>query len=282
MPRAAVPLCTLASTPRQPEHCIEYASIVEWPRVFGDSKKLDNDDPEHVTWLYEVASKRAAEYNIQGVTWSLTQGVIKNIVRRALQRVDTWLSLRCLTDPRNRIYKRHCSRSKLQRSIQDCHLVRWPDEQLHVRRHCFLLCWHAVLICVCRTYSGTEGVYTYTFEYQQRPECPVCGGEVTEMEEAGDQTLEDFIEKLKARPSVYARIQIYLMRKTLTVSHSQLKNPALSINGKPLYWPAPADIEASTRDNLQKKLSELFTGAEDVTVTDKALPMVLNLRIKPM
>ena len=101
------------------------------------------------------------------------------------------------------------------------------------------------------------------------------------MEEAGDQTLEDFIEKLKARPSVYARIQIYLMRKTLTVSHSQLKNPALSINGKPLYWPAPADIEASTRDNLQKKLSELFTGAEDVTVTDKALPMVLNLRIKP-
>ena len=134
VPRAAVPLCTLASTPRQPEHCIEYASIVEWPRVFGDSKKLDNDDPEHVTWLYEVASKRAAEYNIQGVTWSLTQGVIKNIVRRALQRVDTWLSLRCLTDPRNRIYKRHCSRSKLQRSIQDCHLVRWPDEQLHVRR----------------------------------------------------------------------------------------------------------------------------------------------------
>lgn len=92
VPRAAVPLCTLASTPRQPEHCIEYASIVEWPRVFGDSKKLDNDDPEHVTWLYEVASKRAAEYNIQGVTWSLTQGVIKNIVRRAFRHLQHGLA----------------------------------------------------------------------------------------------------------------------------------------------------------------------------------------------
>jgi len=43
-------------------------------------KKLDNDDPEHVTWLFETASKRAKEFNITGVTYSLTQGVIKNII----------------------------------------------------------------------------------------------------------------------------------------------------------------------------------------------------------
>lgn len=34
-PQTAVPICTLASIPRQPEHCIEWASILEWPRVFG-------------------------------------------------------------------------------------------------------------------------------------------------------------------------------------------------------------------------------------------------------
>ena len=34
-PPTAVPLCTLASIPRQPAHCIEWASILEWPRVMG-------------------------------------------------------------------------------------------------------------------------------------------------------------------------------------------------------------------------------------------------------
>jgi ubiquitin-activating enzyme E1 C len=33
-PRTTVPICTLASIPRQPAHCIEWASILEWPRVF--------------------------------------------------------------------------------------------------------------------------------------------------------------------------------------------------------------------------------------------------------
>ena len=34
-PPTAVPICTLATIPRQPAHCIEWASILEWPRVFG-------------------------------------------------------------------------------------------------------------------------------------------------------------------------------------------------------------------------------------------------------
>jgi ubiquitin-activating enzyme E1 C len=30
----AFPICTIANTPRLPEHCIEWASVLEWPRVF--------------------------------------------------------------------------------------------------------------------------------------------------------------------------------------------------------------------------------------------------------
>lgn len=33
--QTAFPICTIANTPRLPEHCIEWASVLEWPRVYG-------------------------------------------------------------------------------------------------------------------------------------------------------------------------------------------------------------------------------------------------------
>ncbi|GAW01181.1 nedd8 activating enzyme [Lentinula edodes] len=51
----AFPICTIANTPRLPEHCIEWASVLEWPRVHGD-KKMDTDNPDDISWLYAVAS----------------------------------------------------------------------------------------------------------------------------------------------------------------------------------------------------------------------------------
>jgi len=41
---------------------------------------MDTDDPEHIDWLFNKASRRAHEFKIEGVTWSLTQGVVKNII----------------------------------------------------------------------------------------------------------------------------------------------------------------------------------------------------------
>jgi ubiquitin-activating enzyme E1 C len=73
------PICTIANTPRLPEHCIEWASVLEWPKVFGD-KKYDTDNPEDINWMYQQAAERARKFNITGVTYSLTQGVVKNII----------------------------------------------------------------------------------------------------------------------------------------------------------------------------------------------------------
>lgn len=36
-PPTAFPICTIANTPRLPEHCIEWASVLEWPKVFRGS-----------------------------------------------------------------------------------------------------------------------------------------------------------------------------------------------------------------------------------------------------
>uniref|UniRef100_A0A3B4VC38 NEDD8-activating enzyme E1 catalytic subunit n=1 Tax=Seriola dumerili TaxID=41447 RepID=A0A3B4VC38_SERDU len=73
-PQINFPMCTIASMPRLPEHCIEYARILQWPKEkpFGDTS-VDGDNPEHIQWVFERAQERAAEFNITGVTYRLTQ-----------------------------------------------------------------------------------------------------------------------------------------------------------------------------------------------------------------
>uniref|UniRef100_A0A3P8WRE5 NEDD8-activating enzyme E1 catalytic subunit n=1 Tax=Cynoglossus semilaevis TaxID=244447 RepID=A0A3P8WRE5_CYNSE len=73
-PQINFPMCTIASMPRIPEHCIEYARILQWPKEnpFGETG-LDGDNPEHIQWVFERAQERAAEFNITGVTYRLTQ-----------------------------------------------------------------------------------------------------------------------------------------------------------------------------------------------------------------
>uniref|UniRef100_A0A8C7ZZV1 NEDD8-activating enzyme E1 catalytic subunit n=1 Tax=Oryzias sinensis TaxID=183150 RepID=A0A8C7ZZV1_9TELE len=73
-PQINFPMCTIASMPRLPEHCIEYVRILQWPKEtpFGDTS-LDGDNPEHIQWVFERAQERAAEFSIPGVTYRLTQ-----------------------------------------------------------------------------------------------------------------------------------------------------------------------------------------------------------------
>ena len=71
-------MCTIAENPRVPEHCIEYAFTIEWKKHF--QKPVDKDSIEDVEWIYKTALERAKKFNIEGVTYNLTLGVIKNVI----------------------------------------------------------------------------------------------------------------------------------------------------------------------------------------------------------
>lgn len=218
------PICTIANTPRQPEHCIEWASVLEWPRVFGDAKKLDNDDPEHITWLYEQASKRAAEFSIEGVTWSLTQGVVKNIIP-AIASTNAIVAA-----------------SSVNEALKLATNAAPPLQN------------YMMLV-------GTEGVYSFTFEHERKPECPVCGGETVNMTVNKDMTVQELIEHLQETQNI------------------QIKKPSLSTSSTSIYMQAPPVLERATRPNLEKKVSELVPSGTEITVTASTLPLKLSLRL---
>lgn len=153
------PICTIANTPRLPEHCIEWASVLEWPRVHGD-KKLDKDDPDHISWLLERAQIRAKEHNIDGVTWSLTQGVVKNIIP-AIASTNAIIAAACTQEA----FKIATTSNPFLNNYM--------------------------------MYTGNEGVYTYTFQHEQRPECPVCGGESRDFAVARDWKFDRVLEMLR-------------------------------------------------------------------------------------
>jgi ubiquitin-activating enzyme E1 C len=79
-PQISYPLCTIANTPRLPEHCIEYVKIILWDKENPFNCALDGDDPKHVSWVFTKAQERANQFNITGLSYRLVQGVLKNII----------------------------------------------------------------------------------------------------------------------------------------------------------------------------------------------------------
>ncbi|KAG8527017.1 uncharacterized protein KY384_008446 [Bacidia gigantensis] len=161
-PRAAVPLCTLATIPRQPAHCIEWAHIIAWEEERKDDV-LDNDDPEHITWLYEKALGRAKEFNIPGVTYSMTQGVVKNIIP-AIASTNAIIAASC------------CNEAFKIVTTSNPFLTNYM------------------------MYTGDEGIYTYTFEHERKEDCAVCGNLAKSIAVNADVTLQEFLDSLGERP----------------------------------------------------------------------------------
>lgn len=90
------PLCTIANTPRLPEHCVEYVKVIQWQENPFECA-IDGDDPQHINWIYEKSNERAAQFGIQGLTYRLVQGVVKNIIP-AVASTNAVIAAACATE----------------------------------------------------------------------------------------------------------------------------------------------------------------------------------------
>ncbi|KAJ3343838.1 hypothetical protein HDU91_000321 [Kappamyces sp. JEL0680] len=152
------PMCTIANTPRLPEHCIQWASTLQWPTEYPNMK-LDGDNPDHINWVLQKAQSRGREYNITGFTYSLTQGVVKNIIP-AIASTNAIVAAACA----NEAYK--------------------------IATNC------AGYVNNYMMYVGDQGIYTYTFELQKKEECSVCGSARWTIPLAKTSTLQDLVDIL--------------------------------------------------------------------------------------
>lgn len=164
-PQQAFPMCTIAETPRLPEHCIAYVYMLEWDRHFPN-KKLDKDSPEDMQWIYERALARAENYGIEGVTYFKTLGVVKNIIP-AVASTNAVIAAVCV------------------------------NEALK------LLTFASQTVNNYMMYMGASGLYSPTFVYDKKDSCLVCSDQAAlrPLAARADMTLQELIEMLGTDPS---------------------------------------------------------------------------------
>ncbi|XP_055337995.1 NEDD8-activating enzyme E1 catalytic subunit-like [Paramacrobiotus metropolitanus] len=169
-PAVNFPMCTIAHTPRLPEHCIEYAKILLWPKEepFGVGVNVDGDDPQHVTWIWRKAEERAKEFAIQGVTYRLTLGVVKHIIP-AVASTNAVVAAICASE----VFK---IASSMYSPVSN-----------------FL------------SFNDVDGIYTNTFQMERNPDCLACSQMSVTFDVDFTKTLGDFIESLKVNPKFQMR-----------------------------------------------------------------------------
>lgn len=163
-PKTTYPVCTIANTPRLPEHCIEWANILEWPRKFPHAS-FDPDDPSDVDTMYALALARANEFKIRGVTRQLTLGVVKNIIP-AIASTNAIIAASCC----NEAFK----------------IITNVNPALNN----YMM------------YSGDDSIFTYTYAQSKKANCPVCGNQLKTVVAKNWWTLRDLIDDIVNKPDV--------------------------------------------------------------------------------
>lgn len=197
-PQTSYPLCTIAETPRRPEHCIAYAYVLQWPKEFPD-RKLDTDSPDDMKWVYERAVERANKFDISGVTYMLTMGVVKNIIP-AVASTNAIIAAACVHEVTK--------------------LLSYYSQQLNT----YMM------------YMGTTGIHSHTFVYERKEDCPVCTEAVRKMTISKTMTLNELMQTLKdgdlqlSSPSIATSSKTLYMPKPPALEKATRKNLDIALS----------------------------------------------------
>ena len=196
---------TVAETPRRPEHCIAWAMFAvqrtlanpaaqqiyeqyakQFPKPIKsaatgggsgssnasnklEGQKLNKDSPDHMRFIYDRALERANAFGIEGVTYMLTMGVVKNIIP-AIASTNALIAAACT----NEVWK----------------AMSWASQAMN---NYYM-------------YIGTslnKGIYTSTYELKKKIGCPVCDPTEVKLSITNkNETLNEFIGRLKAMPDL--------------------------------------------------------------------------------
>ncbi|XP_072328383.1 NEDD8-activating enzyme E1 catalytic subunit isoform X1 [Scyliorhinus torazame] len=166
-PQINFPMCTIASMPRLPEHCIEYVRILQWPKEspFGEGVALDGDDPEHIQWAFQKSLERAAQFNITGISYRLTQGVVKRIIP-AVASTNAVIAAVCATE----VFKIASS--------------------AYIPLNNYLV------------FNDVDSLYTYTFEAERKENCPACSQVPQDLQFPSSAKLQELLDYLTQSTSL--------------------------------------------------------------------------------
>lgn len=158
-PATSYPLCTIANTPRLPEHCIEWAAVVEWPRVY-ENISLDADDPEHIDWILRVSNERAAIFKIPIISRRLAIGVLKNVIP-AIASTNAIIAANCCIEALKMV-------TKLSPFLNNYFL-----------------------------FNGSDSVYTFAYTNERKVDCPICSKTRIVFKCSKDSRLQDLYDFLQ-------------------------------------------------------------------------------------
>lgn len=181
-------------------------------------------------WVYEKAVERAKNFKIfSGFSYTFSLGVVKNIIP-AISSTNACVSAACVNEA--------------------VKLLTFCSQSLNT----YMM------------YMGSQGVYSHTFVYEKKEDCPVCTASVRKLSLAKTTTLNELIQQL-------------------CDGDLRLKAPSItSSSGNTLYMQKPPALEKATRPNLDKQLSSLMIiDKEELTVTDPVLehaPVTLRIEFE--